>query len=184
MTEQDDPVDVELLDSGRVASLRAARLTYAEVGGTAGDVPRGYRIISRSVRLPIAVDFAVAVRDLFEWRVQQRAGLRVAASDERVGPAAVVELRIGIGVLAVRAPCRVVYVVDEPHRHGFAYGTLPGHPETGEEAFILEQRDDGNATFTITAFSRPASVPAKLAGPLGRRVQDAVTDRYLRAFSV
>lgn len=175
-------MDVELLESGRVASLRAARLTYPEVGGTAGDLPRGYRIISRSSRLPIAVGFDVAVRDLFEWRVQQRAGLRVAASDERVGPAAVVELRIGIGLLAVRAPCRVVYVVDEPRRQGFAYGTLPGHPETGEEAFILEQRD-GSTTFTITAFSRPALLPAKLAGPLGRRVQDVVTDRYLRAFS-
>lgn len=176
-------MDVELLGSERGASLGAARLTYLEVGGTAGELPRGYRIISRSSRLPTAVDFEVAVRDLFEWRVQQRAGLRVAASDQRVGPAAVVELRIGIGLLAVRAPCRVVYVVDEPRRQGFAYGTLPGHPETGEEAFILEQRDDGSTTFTITAFSRPASGLVKLAGPLGRRVQDVVTSRYLRAFS-
>jgi uncharacterized protein (UPF0548 family) len=30
-------------------------------------------------------------------------------------------------------PCRVVYVVDEPRRAGFAYGTLPGHPEIGGE---------------------------------------------------
>ena len=33
----------------------------------------------------------------------------------------------------VRAPCRVVYVVDEPDRRGFAYGTLPGHPEIDGE---------------------------------------------------
>jgi uncharacterized protein (UPF0548 family) len=73
-------------------------------------------------------------------------------------------------------------VIDEPHRRGFAYGTLPGHPESEEEAFVLTRRDDGGTTFTITAFSRPVSIPAKLAGPLGRRVQDAVTHRYLRAF--
>ena len=41
-----------------------------------------------------------------------------------------------------KVPARVVYVIDEPLRKGFAYGTLPGHPETGEEAFIVEYRDD------------------------------------------
>ena len=30
----------------------------------------------------------------------------------------------------LRAPCRVVYVIDEPDVRGFAYGTLPGHPES------------------------------------------------------
>jgi uncharacterized protein (UPF0548 family) len=43
----------------------------------------------------------------------------------------------GTDVLAhlgpIRVPCRVVYVLDEPERRGFAYGTLPGHPESGEE---------------------------------------------------
>jgi hypothetical protein len=56
----------------------------------------------------------------------------------------------------MRAPCRVVYVIDEPRRRGFAYGTLPGHPESGEEAFVLEQRDDGTIASNIIAFSRPA----------------------------
>ena len=37
-----------------------------------------------------------------------------------------------------RIPARVVYVVDEPARRGFAYGTLHGHPESGEEAFLVE----------------------------------------------
>jgi uncharacterized protein (UPF0548 family) len=74
-----------------------------------------------------------------------------------------------------------VYVIDEPRRRGFAYGTLPGHPECGEEAFLLERHDDGRVTFTIIAFSRPAHALAKLAGPLVRRIQDAITGRYLRA---
>jgi uncharacterized protein (UPF0548 family) len=60
---------------------------------------------------------------------------------------------------------------------------LPGHPESGEEAFILQRHDDGTITFTITAFSRPAEMLATIAGPLGRRIQDAMTNRYLRAFS-
>lgn len=175
-------VAIELLSPARVASLRAAELTYAEVGATAGELPSGYRILRRSVRLPAGADFDLAAGELLRWRVQQRAGLRFAASDERLVPATVVVLSFGIGPLSMRAPCRVVYVVDEPRRRGFAYGTLPGHPESGEEAFVLEQRDDGSTTFAITAFSRPATALAGLAGPLGRRVQDFVTARYLRAF--
>lgn len=69
-----------------------------------------------------------------------------------------------------------------PARQGFAYGTLPGHPESGEEAFILDRHDDETTTFTVVAFSRPASVLAKLAGPVGSLVQDVMTTRYLRAF--
>ena len=53
------------------------------------------------------------------------------------------------------------YVTNQPDRQGFAYGTLPGHPECGEEAFIVEQHDDGAVTFAITAFSRPATLQAK-----------------------
>ena len=41
-----------------------------------------------------------------------------------------------------RRPCRVVYVVDEPDRRGFAYGTLPGHPESGEELFLVRYDPD------------------------------------------
>jgi uncharacterized protein (UPF0548 family) len=53
-----------------------------------------------------------------------------------------------------------VYVVSETGRSGLAYGTLPRHPESGEEAFLLEQQDDGTVTFTVTAFSRPATALA------------------------
>jgi uncharacterized protein (UPF0548 family) len=47
-------------------------------------------------------------------------------------------------------------VIDEENRRGFAYGTPPGHPEQGEEAFVVALREDGQVTFTVTAFSRPA----------------------------
>ncbi|SDM64779.1 DUF1990 family protein [Allokutzneria albata] len=174
---------VDLLDAERVAALRAARLTYPEVGATRGVLPPGYRTFTRSVVLPVGTDFASATRDLFSWQVQRRAGLGVAASTERLEPDAVVVLKIGFGWLAVHAPCRVVHVIIEPRRTGFAYGTLPGHPECGEEAFVLEHRDDDRVTFTLSAFSRPATVLAKLGGPLARRVQDVVTGRYLRALA-
>jgi uncharacterized protein (UPF0548 family) len=175
-------VDVKPLAPDRLAELRARRLTYPEVGRTADEnLPAGYRSFTRTVRLPATTDFELAAERLLSWQVQLSAGLRVAASHARVEPDAVAVLGLGFGRLALPAPCRVVYVVDEPDRRGFAYGTLPGHPERGEEAFVLERRD-GAMTFTVTAFSRPASILAKLGGPIERRVQDAVTGRYLRTF--
>lgn len=69
---------------------------------------------------------------------------------------------MGVGPLALRIPCRVIYVIDEPERSGFAYGTLPGHPESGEELFLLQWHEDGQIAFTITAFSKGGSLPARL----------------------
>jgi uncharacterized protein (UPF0548 family) len=117
------------------------------------------------------------------WQVQLRAGVTVAASAPVVTPGAVVIVGLGAGPVRLSAPCRVVYLVEEPRRLGFAYGTLPGHPESGEEAFIVEQHADDSVTFTITAFSRPATTLARLAGPVGRLVQARVTARYLRTLA-
>ena len=165
----------------RLERLRSAPLTYAAVGasGTAS-APAGYRTVHEE-RVLQRRDLDGAAEDLLTWRVHQRAGLRVAASAPRAVPGAVVDLRLGPGPLSVRIPCRVVSVVEEPDRRGFAYGTLPGHPESGEELFLLRRGADGRITFTITAFSRPATALARLGGPLGTVVQDAMTRRYLAA---
>jgi uncharacterized protein (UPF0548 family) len=168
-------VTVELLDPAKAAALQAAPLTYPEVGATVGAMPDGYHAISRRVRL--RTDFEQAVEKLFAWQVQVASGLRVQASSRTVEPKAVVVLRLG----PIRVPCRVVYVVDQQHRKGFAYGTLPGHPESGEEAFMVERNSDGTASFTVTAFSKPATLLAKLGGPFPRMAQNLVTDRYLKA---
>lgn len=83
----------------------------------------------------------------------------------------------------VRSPVRVVYVIDEPQRKGFAYGTLPGHPETGEESFIIEQSPDGSVWLTITSLSRPSSWFWRLGYPVLAAVQAHVTRRYFRALT-
>jgi uncharacterized protein (UPF0548 family) len=166
------------LDPERVAGLRQQSLSYEGVGGTRRHPPAGYHAFARSTALPAATDFESATRRLFTWHVQEHAGLRVNASDAFIVPDTVAVLRL----LGLPAPVRVVYVIDEPDTRGFAYGTLPGHPESGEESFTLRRHNDGMISFMITAFSRPARLFAKLAGPVGRRLQGAVTSRYLRAF--
>ena len=94
-----------------------------------------------------------------------------------------VVLKIPIGPFRLRAPARVIYVIDEPRRRGFAYGTLAGHPEQGEEAFIVEQTEDGSVWFELRAFSRPANLFWRLGTPVGRIVEAYFTRRYLESLS-
>ena len=82
-----------------------------------------------------------------------------------------------------KIPARVVYVIDEPDRKGFAYGTLPGHPERGEESFIIERRPDESVWLTIRAFSRPSSAFFWAVSPALRMLQAIFTERYKRALA-
>lgn len=58
-------------------------------------------------------------------------------------------------VLTIREPVEVVSVVEESDRVGFAYRTMPGHPVSGEEAFIVH-RDGGEVRLTVRSLTRPA----------------------------
>jgi uncharacterized protein (UPF0548 family) len=111
--------------------------------------------------------------------MHEGAGMTVAAD----GPAErdrTVVLCLG-RPLGLLIPCRVVYVVAEERRRGFAYGTLPGHPEQGEEAFIVELADDGTVWAEITAFSRPGSRVVRWSGPLGPVAQSIALRVYTRS---
>ena len=171
---------VTRLADGVTLRLTRVGFSYGDVGATATVVPPGYSSFSRT-RTVQGTGFASAVEQLTSWKVHERAGLRVSASSPRAVEDAVVLMRLGLGRVGPRIPCRVVYVIDEPQRAGFAYGTLPGHPEQGEELFLLEADDQGQVHFTVSAFSRPASLVARLGGPLTKWFQHRITDRYLAA---
>src|SRR4051794_10502139 len=113
------------------------------------------------------------------WGMLRGAGLGVEPTTEAAAVGSEVIVRLG----PVRAPCRVVYVVDEPDRRGFAYGTLPGHPESGEEAFSIHLGTEQDVIATIRAFSRPASVLARVGGPLTHHLQTRATRAYLDALT-
>lgn len=176
----DVTMSVRRLGAQQAARLRAAPFSYEPVGGPRHHAPAGFDDMQRSTLL-VRRDFDAAANDLFSWRVHDRAGLLVCASDIPLEVGTVTLMRWGVGPLSVKIPCRVVNVIDEARRKGFSYGTLPGHPETGEEQFLLEQHDDGRIAFTITAYSRPASPLARLGGPVTRAAQRYMTQQYLTA---
>lgn len=157
-------------------------VTYAEVGATASELPPGYHHVRmrRLIGHGRAV-FDRASDDLFAGLVQRRAGARIRLSDVPLREGTRVRMLVSVGPLSFRIPCLVVWAERSATSAGFAYGTLPGHPERGEERFELSLSPSGEVTFTITAFSAPGRWFTRLGGPLARLVQSRMTRRYLAA---
>jgi uncharacterized protein (UPF0548 family) len=117
---------------------------------------------------------------LLSWQAQTGAGLTVYPGEPVAdGQTFALVIRLPVGGY-VMAAGRVVFVLDEPDRRGFGYGTLPGHPEQGEEAFVVARRGD-RLCFEVTAFSRPRHPLARLAKPVTRLLQRQTARRYLAA---
>lgn len=73
---------------------------------------------------------------------------------------------------------------DNAGAFAFAYGTLPGHPETGEVAFRIDRSQGSDEiVFRIVSFSRTVDPLARVASPITRRIQLSVTKRYLSAIA-
>ena len=156
-------------------------LTYPQVGATraAGPLPAGYHHLRYRTCLG-EVPLAAAGDAILGWRMHRAAGTRIEASAPRATPGVEVTVGLGVGRLRITAPCRVVWIVEEDDRVGFAYGTLPGHPEHGEESFVAGRAADGRVWFTVTAFSRPARWFTRAAGPVVVLFQQAYVRRLGR----
>jgi uncharacterized protein (UPF0548 family) len=162
--------------------LRGLELTYPEVGSVLGELPPGYHHLDERFVIGDGQDaFDAAAAALMSWGLQRRSGLAVSASADEIETGGVAVVRIRFGPLFVRAPVRVVAVVAEPDRRGFVYGTLPGHPECGEELFEVAQDEDGVVRLHVRAFSRHGTALSRLLGPVAGLLQRYVTRRYGRA---
>jgi uncharacterized protein (UPF0548 family) len=168
-----------------LAEAKAADLSYPEASATReSPLPAGYRLdrYERQLGSDEAV-FDRAVEALRGWKAHVGAGVGIVPDDARVTVGETVLLVIKTAGFWATAPCRVVYVVEEPSRFSFAYGTLPGHPEQGEAAMIVERNAIGGVVLRIVSFSRTVDPLARLGSPMTRLVQRRVTKRYLQALA-
>jgi uncharacterized protein (UPF0548 family) len=163
--------------------------TYSTVGATSGSppLPAGFAVDHARAQLGTgASTFDKAKSALLRWRQFQLGWLEAWPADT--------PLRAGETVVVVaRTPpvwwmnaARIVYSVDEStdstSRYGFAYGTLPGHVEIGEERFLIEwDRSTDSVSFDIMAFSRPRHFLTKLARRQARRMQQRFRDESTAA---
>lgn len=150
--------------------------TYKAVGATAETPPAGYVVDHTRIKLGEGEEvFQLAVAALKRWEQFRLGWVEAWPSDTAIQAGEVLAVMgHAVGLWWINA-CRVVYVVDEKgtmSRFGFAYGTLPGHVENGEERFVIEwdQRDEG-VWYDILAFSRPNQFSARLGYPVVRRLQ-------------
>jgi uncharacterized protein (UPF0548 family) len=156
-------------------------LNYAERGATReGTLPRGYRHGHLGVELGRGeIPWTRGREALRHWQAHRHVGATLTPTEPALEPDTTLLSTLRTGPMFVVAPCRIVYVTDEPERFGFAYGTLPGHPERGEEAFHVVRSGGDAVRFEITVFSRPADLLVRLGGPIARLLQDRVSRGYL-----
>ena len=139
-------------------------LTYPEVGATRREpLPKRYDHLHYRTLIGTGADvFGRAGEAIVTFGMHRGIGATVRASAGRAAPG--VRLDVGIGPFTV--PCEIVYVLDEPNRAGFGYGTLAGHVQRGEESFLVERDAQDRVWFRVTAFSQPARWITVLGGPL------------------
>ncbi|MEX0818541.1 MAG: DUF1990 domain-containing protein [Pirellulaceae bacterium] len=150
--------------------------TYPAVGATATTPPAGFDVDRTRIELGAGESvFLSAQAALKRWQ-QFRLGWVEAWSPETLlEPGQVVAIMgWAVGFWWLNS-CRIIYTVDESGpitKFGFAYGTLPGHVESGEERFLIEwDRDTDKVCYDILAFSRPNHFLTRLGYPLVRRSQ-------------
>ena len=161
----------------KLSDLAGRPLTYTEVGATAADLPAGYHHVRLSSRIGSGrARFEQAADEVMRYGMLRGAGLRVTATSEVAEVGTNVLGRLG----PFSAPCRVVYVVDEPNHRGFAYGSLPGHAVAGEEMFgVRFEPADESVHAEVVAFSTPATWWSQIGAPVASIVQRVITRRYL-----
>ncbi len=158
-----------------LASQAQLSFTYEAMGATA-ETPPGYVVDRTRIKLGEGESvFQSAIGALRRWE-QFRLGWVEAwpsTTPLRTGEVVAVMGR-AMGFWWLNA-CRIVYVVDETgpiSKFGFAYGTLPGHVESGEERFLIEwDRGNDGVWYDILAFSRPNHILTRLGYPVVRRLQ-------------
>jgi uncharacterized protein (UPF0548 family) len=150
--------------------------SYAAVGASAETPPDGYDVDCTRIKLGEGESvFNLAKAALQRWEQFRLGWVEAWPSGTPLQPGAVVAvLGRAVGLWWLNS-CRIVYVIDEPgpvSKFGFAYGTLPGHVESGEERFLIEwDCGDDSVYYDIRAFSRPNHFLTRLAYAVVRRAQ-------------
>jgi uncharacterized protein (UPF0548 family) len=156
-----------------VSSQHNLPFTYAEVGATNATPPEsGYNVDHNRARLGEGeATYQRAVQALKSWRHFDLGWVTIVPRGVVVEVGATVAVKArAFGTWSLNA-CRIVYVIDESRRFGFAYGTLPDHVECGEERFLIEWLADDSVWYDILAFSRPQHPLVKFSAPLARMLQ-------------
>lgn len=149
--------------------------SYREVGFSRSQTPVGYDLDHNRIQLGKGrAVFDTASLAVKYWQMFPRPWTEIHPAHTPIEVGSVVAVLARVFGLWWMNACRIVYVIDEiepTRRFGFAYGTLPGHVECGEERFTIEWDHDDVVWYDVRAFSRPRYWLVRLGYPLARRLQ-------------
>lgn len=151
--------------------------SYPAVGATKTTSPTDYVIDHNRVQLGKGeACYGAACAALQRWEMFTLGWLQLCWPTTSVTTGATVGVLARVFGVYILNACRIVYTIDETTtdctRFGFAYGTLPGHIEQGEERFLIEWRHaDDSVWYDILAFSRPRHWLVRLGYPMARFFQ-------------
>jgi uncharacterized protein (UPF0548 family) len=159
-----------------LAAAESDGFSYPEVGATRGVLPKGCAVDHNRLQLGSGqAAFARAVAAMHCWEMFHLGWVRLCWPD------APIEERTTVAILSHQwgfwslNASRILYLIEEDgpvRRHGFAYGTLAQHVESGEERFVVEWRkEDDSVWYDLLAFSRPNHFLVAAGYPLARRLQ-------------
>jgi uncharacterized protein (UPF0548 family) len=143
------------------------------VGQTSGTLPPGFTADHYRGCLGFGSDtFEKATELLRHWQMLRLAWVEPAWPEATLQEGSMVgTLTHVMGIWSLNV-CRIVYVIDEPARFGFAWGTLPDHTLCGEERFLVEHSsEDGSVWYDLLSFSRPGRIMTRLIYPFARHLQ-------------
>lgn len=152
---------------------RGLSLTYDAVGATdGGEAPAGFVLDHNRQLLGRGESTFAQARDgIRRWRMFPAPWTAIEPADAPIARDQLVAVHIRVLGLWWLNAARIVYVIDEPRRFGFAYGTPPGHVERGEERFLVEWQDDDEVWYDLRAFSQPRYWMVRLGRPIARALQ-------------
>ncbi len=157
-----------------IETSRSSEFSYKAVGQSRhASSPGGYTVDHNRIVLGQGSDvFRSAQQAIRDWKMFDMPWVELFYPETPIEANEVVAILVHhFGFYSVNA-AQIVYVIDEPNRFGFAYGTLADHGETGEERFSVEfDRETGNVVYDLYAFSRPNLTLAKIGYPLSRMLQ-------------
>jgi uncharacterized protein (UPF0548 family) len=180
-----EPSDSQVRDF--LAAQRDLPFSYKEVSASKTAIPEGYPVNHYRAQIGRGeAAFAHAKKAIENWTMYQTGWTQIYPLGAPVESGEVVCVVVNHGFCWSLNPCRIVYVLEEKgavERFGFAFGTLPGHSEEGEERFTVEWRrgEDDSVWYELLAFARPHHILAKIGSPLVRLTQRRFAKESFRA---
>lgn len=166
-----EPTDAVIAEFLRKAAK--STFSYTDVGATRGETPSGFNLDHNRVMIGRGPDdFEQAKDAIRSWKMFDFDWVKLVRNDTPIEEGRNVAMIVRHFGFYSMSSARIVYVIDEPCRFGFAYGTLAEHVEMGEERFSVEfDPETEEVWYDLLAFSRPNALVAKLGYPVSRYLQ-------------